>query len=78
MKTKRKHLPMSLVIFDPRYADGKKQKVDKTHPLKYGETVLYLGEVVNVPGHCAVAKDTGLVVWLLHPEDFRKAKESEL
>jgi hypothetical protein len=68
-----KHKKMSIVIFDP-----KENLFGVKHPLKRRETVLYLGEIVNVPGHCAVAKKDGEVIWLVHPEDFRKAKESEL
>jgi len=64
-----KHKKMSIVVFNKDWAG---------HPLKYGETVLYLGEIVNVPGHAAVAKRDGVVVYLVHPEDFRKAKKSEL
>lgn len=71
-----KHKRMSVIVFEPSWA--KKQGVDKRHPLKYGEHVLYLGDIPNVPGHCAVAKYEGQVVWLVHPEDFREAAEDEL
>lgn len=45
--------------------------------LEYGEQVLYLGEVPNAIGHCAVAKWSGEVVWLVHPQDFREATDEE-
>lgn len=48
------------------------------HPLVYGEIVYFLGEIPNVPGHCIVAKYSGQVVPMVHPEDFRKAKDEEL
>lgn len=61
----------TIVIYDP----GSKS-VDPT--MKIGESVLYLGVITNVPNHCAVAKRDGVVLWLVHPEDFRLPKESEL
>lgn len=48
------------------------------HPLSYGEVVYYLGEIPNVMGHCIVVKWAGIVVPMVHTEDFRKAKEEEL
>jgi hypothetical protein len=53
----------------PRYKD---------HPLKVGEVVYFLSDIPNCPGHCIVAKWNGLVVPMVHPEDFRKATEEEL
>lgn len=60
------------IVFSPNW------KVDPRHSLKKGEVVYYLGDIPNVPGHCIVAKHSGEVVPMVHPEDFRKAKESEL
>lgn len=71
-----KHKKMSSVVFEPKWAKNK--GVGRRHPLKYGEMVLYLGEMVDVMGHCAVIKYSGETVLMVHPEDFRKAKESEL
>ena len=65
-----KHL--EAIVFDPPY------EVTEKSPLKIDEVVLFLGNIPNVPGHCAVVKHNGEVVWLMHPQDFRKAKESEL
>lgn len=63
------------IVFDPP-----KWKVEDypDHPLKRGEVVYFLAHIPNVPGHCIVAKYNGLVVPMLHPGDFRKAKDSEL
>lgn len=71
-----KYKYLEVVIFHPWWAVNGKI-VDK-HPLKFGEAVLYLGEIPNVRGHCAVAKKDGDVIWLLHREDFRKATEDDL
>ena len=62
---------------DPDYAK-KYPNAYNNSPIKLGEQVLYLGEVPNAIGHCAVAKHSGEVVWLVHPQDFRKATEDEL
>ena len=71
-----KHRTMQSLVFEPKWAKDK--KVDKRHPLKYGEIVLYLGEMLDVPGHCVVVKYSGETVLMVHPSDFRRAKESEL
>jgi len=73
---RKKFKPCEGIIFEPQWA--KKCPVDPKHPLVYGELVYFLGEIPNVPGHCLVAKYTGEVVCMVHPEDFRRAKESEL
>lgn len=75
-KSSFKHL--SIVVFEPKWAkDWTPQGVPSTHPLKWGEQVLFLGDISNGEGHCAVAKHSGEVVWLLHPQDFRLATEDE-
>jgi hypothetical protein len=67
---------LSIVVFEPEW--GKNDKIDPRHPLKYGEQVVYLGDIPNAIGHCAVAKWSGEVVWLVHPQDFREATEDEV
>jgi hypothetical protein len=71
MKKLRK---LSIVVFEPEYAK-KHPEAYKDHPIKLGEHVLYLGDIPNGDGHCACAKHSGEVVWLLHPQDFREATE---
>lgn len=62
-----------IIIFAPSYnADWSKVG------LSPGESVLFMGNVPNAEGHCAVAKRDGAIMWLFHPSDFRKALESEL
>lgn len=79
MKRKKTSKPrtfahLEVVVYDPSwYKPGME---DPT--IKVGETVLYLGEIPNVSGHCAVAKHDGVILWLMHPEDFRKATDEEL
>ncbi|MFA5103541.1 MAG: hypothetical protein WC525_10380 [Candidatus Thermoplasmatota archaeon] len=42
------------------------------------EAFLYLGDIPNMPGHCAVVDREGKVRWGVHPEDFREATEEEV
>lgn len=67
---------LSIVVFEPWYATQNPDAYEKS-PIKVGEQVLYLGEVPNASGHCAVVKWSGEVVWLVHPGDFREATEEE-
>lgn len=74
MKKLRK---MSMVIFEPNY--GKKHpEAYKDSPVKIGESVLFLGDIPNSIGHCAVATWDGKVVWCMHTSDFREASEEEV
>ena len=76
MSKSKKLKKMHIVVFEPEW--GKNGKVDKKHPLKYGEQVLYLGNMVNVPGHCVVVKHSGETIMMVHPGDLRDATEEEL
>ncbi len=42
------------------------------------EVVLFMGEVVQMPDHCVVAKDNGRVLFGYHTDNFRKAEEDEI
>ena len=75
MAKKVKFKYLTVIVFEPTWA---KNSQVTNHPLEYGEQVLYLGEVPNCPGHCAVAKRNGAVIWLVHSDEFRKAKDEEL
>lgn len=77
MKKRSKFKHCEAIVFDPAWWDAYPE-YHQGHLLHKGEVVYYLGEIPNVPGHCIIAKYTGRVVPMLHPEDFRKAKEDEL
>jgi hypothetical protein len=68
--------PGTAIFFEPEWAKNK--KVDERHPLEYGEVVYFLTDIPNVPGHCIVAKHSGEVVAMVHPQDFREATEDEV
>lgn len=77
-KRKSKKLkPFSIVVFEPFHAK-KYPEAYKKHPIKLGELVIFMGNIPNSPGHCVVAKHSGKVVWLVHPEDFRLATDEEV
>lgn len=49
------------------------------HPLGEleGKHVLFLGEISDMPGHCAVANGAGKVLWGYHTDNFRALTEDE-
>jgi hypothetical protein len=53
-----------------RYADK--------YPFKNGESVLFLGEIENMPGHVAVVTRDGKVHYGYHDDHFREPTEEEL
>lgn len=62
------------IVFDPKWWSDEYYD----HPLRPGEVVYFLSNIPNVQGHCIVVKYKGMVIPMVHPEDFRKAKDSEL
>jgi hypothetical protein len=47
------------------------------YPWKKGDCLLYLGEIVNMPGHCIVSTNDGKIHWGFHTDNFRIATEDE-
>jgi ribosomal protein S27AE len=49
------------------------------YPWKDGDAVLFLGEILNMPGgHCAVVSKDGTVNWAFHTDNFREPTEDEI
>ena len=49
------------------------------YPWRDGDAVLFLGEILNMPGgHCAVVSKDGTVNWAFHTDNFREPTEDEL
>ena len=63
--------PMQIVIAKPV---PKKWR----YPWKAGESLLYLGEIKQMPGHVTVVDRKGRVHWGYHDDSFREPKESEI
>ena len=42
------------------------------------EPCLFLGEIPNMPGHCAVVSRAGHILWGLHLDLLRVATEDEI
>lgn len=79
MAKRKKFKYLEVIAFAPSWAIQGGGECDLGHRgLQWNERVLYLGDIPNVSGHCAIARCTGEVMWLMHPEDFRKAKDEEL
>jgi len=64
-----------LVVFDVRWRGD---LADIKYPFNNGEIVLFLGEVVQMPGHCVVANNAGYVIFGHHTEDFREPTSDEI
>jgi hypothetical protein len=67
---RRRRVPRerSLVVFEGP------QTVYKKGPLRQGRQYLFIGEIVNMPGHCVVADlKTGRLHSGYHTENFREA-----
>jgi hypothetical protein len=47
------------------------------YPFKNGDVVLMLGEILQMPGHVAVALKDGRVVFGYHVENFRPLTDEE-
>lgn len=54
------------------------QGEDPTYTFNSNESVLFLGEVLQLPGHCVVVKRNGKVIYGFHTDNFRKTKEDEI
>lgn len=43
-----------------------------------GDTVLFLGEIDGMDGHCVVARKDGRIVWGIHSERFEEIPKDDL
>lgn len=68
------------VVFQPYWAKDKTKgaEVYPNHPLKYGDMVLFLADIIPAYGHCIVTTYEGKVITMLHTNDFRAALEDEV
>jgi hypothetical protein len=76
---KNKFKPMEIVVYDPQWNKEYMRDYDWTKSeIGRREAVIFMGNIPNAPGHCVVSKFNGQIFTMMHPEDFRRAKESEL
>ena len=61
---------VKLVCSNPSHA--------KYYPVKIGQHVLFLGEITNMPGHCAITTDGGVVHYGYHTDQFIALTDDEL
>ena len=50
---------------------------EKSYPFENDEHMLFLGEIEDMPGHCAVVNRSGKVFWGYHTDNFRDLTELE-
>ena len=68
--------PLSLVTFD---FDALPAGYHAKYPFKAGRTYVFLGELVNMPGHCVVAEHPlGRIHSGYHTENFRELPEEKV
>lgn len=48
------------------------------YPWKEGDHLLYLGEILQMPGHVAVVDKDGVIHWGYHDDNFREPREDEI
>jgi len=72
MKNKCQFKPMQLVK-----AIYGSQGVYK-YPWKKNEILLFLGEIKQMEGHCAVVNKSGKIFWAYHTDDFVEPLEEEI
>jgi len=46
--------------------------------IKKGDLVLFLGEIPNMPGHCAIAPPNGPVTFGWHLDNFEEPGEDDI
>ena len=64
--------PMQVVIINEKYYER------DCLPFKLGQLLLYLGEISNMEGHCAVVDMNGTIHWAYHIEHFRTPTNDEM
>jgi len=72
-----KIMPLNSIVIAVVGNNPKESILDYHYPWKEGDSLLYLGEIVNMPGHCSVVTRKGEVHWGYHTENFRIATEDE-
>lgn len=48
------------------------------YPFKNDEILLFLGEIVQMPGHCILVNRAGKVLWGYHTSDFVEPTEDDI
>jgi len=51
---------------------------DIIFPFKKNEILLFLGEIIQMPGHCIIVNTKGCVHWGYHTNNFEEPNEDEI
>jgi hypothetical protein len=62
------------------YPEIEKKLKQKTsvYPFAHNEILLFLGEIVQMKGHCIVVRGNGTVYWGYHTDNFVEPNEDEI
>lgn len=75
MRRRKQPRKLSLVKFD---YDSIPKVYHKSYPFLRDKAYLFLGEIPNMPGHCAVAGQNGTVMFGYHTDEFVELTEEEV
>jgi hypothetical protein len=64
-----------LVAFEWNSPESPEQR---GYPFNPNEVMLFLGEILQMPGHCVVVRRSGQVVWGYHTDNFREPTDDEI
>lgn len=46
--------------------------------IKKEQSLVFLGEIQNMPGHCIIVLPSGKIIWGYHTDDFIELTEEEV
>jgi len=53
------------------------KELRKQYPFGRDEHLMFIGEIVNMPGHCVLVRKNGEVVWGYHTDNFKELTDEE-
>jgi len=74
MKKQKTPRKLSLVKFD---FTNLPEKYHSQYPFKKNESILFLGEIPQMKGHCVVARSDGTLSWAWHTDNFVELTKEE-
>jgi len=53
------------------------EEYEDQYPFANGDTFIFLGEIIQMPGHCVIAAKNGQVLFGYHTDNFVELTEDE-
>ena len=72
MKHKKFKTPQIVIFKQPP------KGYENAYPWKPNQSLLFLGEIANMPGHCVIVDRRGKVYWGYDTDNFRNPTEDEI